>query len=60
MEEKKFNLQLYKGKKGYKWRFIVDGDIKCVGTDWSDTIEEAFADAKEILENIWTLGELKK
>lgn len=60
MEEKEFNLQLYKGKDGkYRWRFIINGNIKCVGTDPSETIEEAFNDAKEILENIWTLGEMK-
>jgi hypothetical protein len=61
MDDKEYNLQLYKSKNGkYKWRFIVDGDIKCIGTDWSDTIEEAFKDAKEILENIWSLGDLEK
>ena len=54
--EKNYNLQLYKGKKGWKWRFIIDGDIKCIGTDWSDTQEEALDDAKNILENIWKLS----
>ena len=60
MEEKEFNLQLYKGKNGkFKWRFIIDGNIKCIGTDWSDSMKEAYVDAKNILSNIWNLGEYK-
>lgn len=60
MKEKDYNLQIYKGKKGYRWRFIVDGNIKCIGTDWSpNSRQEAFNDAKDILGNIWNIGELE-
>ncbi len=55
MEEKEYELQLYHGKRGYKWRFLIDGNIKCVGTDWCETMEAAREDASEILENIWKL-----
>ena len=55
--EQDYNLQLYNGKKGYRWRFIVNGDIKCIGTDWCVTAEAAFADAKDILDNVWSIGE---
>lgn len=61
MDDKNYKLQIYKGKnRKYRWRFLVNDNIKCIGTDWSNSKEEAFADAKEILENIWTLGEMKK
>lgn len=55
--DKDYNLQLYKSKDGYRWRFIIDGDIKCVGTDPKDSMREAFEDANEILGNEWDIGE---
>lgn len=55
-----FNLQLYHGKKGYKWRFIINGNVKCVGTDWCDSMEAALADATNILENIWKIESVKE
>jgi len=60
MKEKDYNLQLYKGKDGYRWRFLIDGDIKCIGTDKSDSMKEAFEDAKNILGNVWNIGEYKE
>ena len=59
VEEQEYDLQLYKGKKGYRWRFLIDGNIKCIGSDWSDTMEEAEEEATMILENIWSFGERK-
>jgi hypothetical protein len=57
MEDKEYDLQLYKGKRGYRWRFIIEGDIKCVGTDWRESMKDAFEDAFEILGNTWNIGE---
>jgi len=57
MEEQEYDLQLYKGKNGYRWRFMINGDIKCVGTDWKKSMKEAFDDAANILDNVWNIGE---
>lgn len=53
--EPKYNLQIYKAKDGYRWRFYVNDNIKCIGTDPCKTRDLALDDAKVILENIWTL-----
>jgi hypothetical protein len=53
--EPDYNLQLYKAKDGYRWRFYVNRNIKCIGTDPCKTRDLALDDAKAILENIWIL-----
>ena len=57
MDKQNYNLQLYKSKNGFRWRFYIDGNIKCVGTDPSNTMKEAFEDAKVIIGTSWDVGE---
>ena len=53
--EDDYELQVYKGKKGYKWRFLINGDIKCTGSDWNETMDLAKKEAEMILETVWKL-----
>ncbi len=43
--------QAYKREDGlYGWRFYIDGNIRAVGTDPKDTLEEAIEDFEEVIE----------
>ena len=55
IKEQEYLLQVYRGKKGWRWRFFVGDDLRCIGTNWCDDYDEAFDDAAEILEGVWTL-----
>lgn len=54
-QDQDYELQVYKGKKGYKWRFLINGDIKCTGSDWNETMDLAKKEAEMILETVWKL-----
>jgi len=42
-------IEVYKAKDGWRWRLIIDGNVRCVGTDPKLTKEEAIADAVDVL-----------
>jgi len=42
-------IEVYKAKDGWRWRLIIDGNVRCVGTDPKSTRQAAIDDAVDIL-----------
>jgi hypothetical protein len=50
---KDVRLNIFLGKKGWRWRFIIDGDIQCIGTNHFPSQEDALLHAKRTLMMPW-------
>jgi len=54
-DKKQCSLQIYEGKRGWRWRFYVGTDLRCICTNWHKTYDDALQDAKETVFQPWDI-----